>query len=93
MNAETSKPMNLKKYIIIFIILSVLTLVQIIAHGQLSPMPNSYFQSIVALIKVTLVAWWFMHLNEEPIWLRFIALLPCFAIIYTVFVTVETLVR
>jgi cytochrome c oxidase subunit 4 len=91
-------PEKAKKQVILhvalFAALIVLTIVQIIIKSQgIGMMENNVIQSIIALFKVFLVAYYFMHLKDEALWLKFIAILPIFAVLYTVFVAVESVVR
>ena len=79
---------------IIFVALAILTIVEI-------AIPEMHFSQIwhvgsltgLALIKAFLVGYYYMHLNEELGWLRFIALIPLSAFIYAVVVMLETVGR
>jgi cytochrome c oxidase subunit 4 len=86
---------DVKFYLLIFVGLSLMTLAQVIIfqYAGLSHMVNAIVQMVIALVKVILVAYYFMHLKDESTWLKFIAALPVFAVLYTVFIAVETIVR
>ena len=86
---------DVKFYLSIFVVLSFLTLGQVLIFqsGGLSVITNATVQSLIALVKVFLVAYFFMHLKEESKWLKFIAAIPVFAVLYTVFIAVETIIR
>lgn len=86
---------DVKFYLIIFAGLSIMTLGQVLLfeYAGFSKLMNAFVQTLIASVKVILVAYYFMHLKDESIWLKFIASIPLFAVLYTVFVSVETLVR
>lgn len=84
---------DLKWYLLIFLFLTFSTILQIILKNHLAVAINVYFQIIISLIKVVFVALFFMHLKEESLWLKFIAAIPLFAVLYTVFITVESIIR
>ena len=91
-------PDKAKKNVIIhvslFLLLIALTLLQIFIKTQsFAAMENNLVQTIIALLKVFIVAFYFMHLKDEALWLKVIAILPLFAVLYTVFVAVESIVR
>lgn len=86
---------DVKFYLIIFLGLSLMTLGQVLLfeYAGFSFLMNATIQTIVALVKVVLVAYYFMHLKDESTWLKFIAAIPVFAVLYTVFIAVETIIR
>ncbi len=86
---------DVKFYLLIFVGLSFMTLAQVLIfqYAGLSHMTNAVLQIVIALVKVVLVAYYFMHLKDESTWLKFIAAIPVFAVLYTVFIAVETIVR
>ncbi|MDH4467821.1 MAG: cytochrome C oxidase subunit IV family protein [Bacteriovoracaceae bacterium] len=78
----------------LFLVLIVVTLAQLYLKSQnYEHLTNAFLQTAMALFKVFIVAFYFMHLKEEAMWLKFIAILPVFAVLYTVFVVVESIVR
>ncbi len=86
---------DVKFYLTIFVGLSLMTLGQVLIfeYAGLSTLVNSVIQTIIGSVKVILVAYYFMHLKDESLWLKFFATIPLFALLYTVFVAVETIVR
>lgn len=84
---------DVKFYLSIFVVLSFLTLFQVLIYGHFSSLTNAILQSSIALFKVCLVAYYFMHLKDESAWMRFFAAIPIFAIIYTVYISIETIIR
>ena len=86
---------DVRFYLLIFVGLSLMTLAQVLIfqYAGLSATVNACTQTIIALVKVVLVAYYFMHLKDESTWLKFIAAIPIFAVLYTVFVSVESIVR
>lgn len=84
-----------KLYIFIFFVLSFLTAVELAIPG-LTSIAKFYRDSaliLLALGKAFLVAYYFMHLNEETKWTRFIAAIPISAGIYGTVVILESLFR
>lgn len=49
--------------------------------------------TVLALGKALAVAYWYMHLDEEKGWLRFIAAIPIAAFIYGAVLILEILYR
>lgn len=86
---------DVKFYLTIFFGLSLMTLAQVLIfeYAGLSSLTNAVVQTVIALVKVILVAYYFMHLKDESTWMKFIASIPVFAVLYTVFIAVETIVR
>jgi caa(3)-type oxidase subunit IV len=92
--ADTTHHSHKKEYILVFIALGVLTVLElIIPEIDTSYALKASSLSILALGKAFLVAYYFMHLKEETKWLQFIALLPVFAFMYATFVVIESVVR
>ena len=83
-----------KLYIAVFIALAVLTAIElVIPEMDMTQFVKGVWLTVVAIIKAGLVGWYFMHLNEERAWLKFIALIPCAAFIYAYVVIIESLYR
>jgi heme/copper-type cytochrome/quinol oxidase subunit 4 len=83
-----------KEYIVIFFVLAFLTVLELIVPG----LDTSYFfkaSSLVGLAfgKAFIVAWWYMHLNEESTWLKVVAAVPMSAAVYTIVVILESMYR
>jgi cytochrome c oxidase subunit 4 len=83
-----------KKYFMIFILLAVLTIAELIAaEAGFSYTLKAASLTILAVGKAFAVAYWYMHLDEEKGWLKFIAAIPISAVIYAVVLILEALSR
>lgn len=83
-----------KLYIMVFLLLGVLTVAELIAaEGDFSYTFKLWSLTILAIGKAFAVAYWFMHLNEESGWLKFIAAIPLSAGVYAVVLILETMFR
>ncbi len=83
-----------KKYFLIFILLGVLTIAELFAaEGGFSYVTKATSLTILALGKAFAVAYWYMHLDEEKGWLRFIAAIPMVAFIYGAVLILEVAYR
>ena len=83
-----------KKYLIVFAALAILTALELVA----AEIETSYFLkasslTLLAIAKAAAVAYWFMHLEEESFWLKFIACVPLAAVAYTTMVVLESIYR
>lgn len=85
---------HFKEYMIIFVALAVLTLVEVaIPEMKLAQLWHAGSLTLLALVKAGLVGWYYMHLKEEYRWLKIIALIPVSAFIYAAVVSLETIGR
>ena len=84
-----------KEYIIIFIVLAVLTALEIwVAEVQgISKMNKGASLTLLALGKAFLVAYFYMHLKEETKWTKFIAAVPIMAGVYAVVLILEAVYK
>jgi caa(3)-type oxidase subunit IV len=83
-----------KLYFMVFIALAILTAVEIaIPELKLAYFYHASWLTVLALLKAFLVAYIFMHLNEETRWMKLIALIPMSAFLYATMVVVESIVR
>lgn len=84
-----------KLYIIIFFALALLTGLELIIPGLEGTSYVFKATSLTGLAfgKAFLVAYFFMHLNEEKSWLKFIAAIPLSAGIYATVVILESMYR
>ena len=83
-----------KEYFLVFLALAVLTVVELyIPELDIEYFYKASSLTLLALAKAALVYWSFMHLKSETKWMKFIALTPAFALMYAVFVIVESVVR
>lgn len=83
-----------KEYIAVFIVLVVLTGLELVIPG----LDTAYALKSSALIglalgKAFVVAYYYMHLKEEKAWMKFIAAIPISAAVYAIVVVLETLYR
>lgn len=81
-----------KMYIWIFVLLAVLTAIEIWVaeiHG-ISAFNKGTALTLLALGKAFLVAYFYMHLNEETKWLKLIAAVPILAGIYAIVLGLES---
>jgi caa(3)-type oxidase subunit IV len=83
-----------KLYIIIFFALTILTAVELLIP-ELSIAYGYKASSLVglALGKAFLVAYFYMHLNEETKWLKYIAAVPMSAFLYAAVLIAESMFR
>jgi len=92
--SEVNHKSHRAEYFKVFIILTVLTIVELIVPNlTLSKFAKGSSLTFLALGKAALVGWSYMHLKEETKWLRFIALIPISAFFYTLMVILESLYR
>ncbi len=83
-----------KKYFMIFILLGVLTIAELFAaEGGFAYATKAISLTVLALGKAVAVAYWYMHLDEEKGWLRFIAAIPMVAFVYGVVLILEIMYR
>lgn len=83
-----------KEYFVIFLLLTFLTIVELIVPG----LDTAYVYRASALVflaigKAFIVAYYYMHLKEERGWLKFIAAVPISAGIYALVVILESIYR
>ena len=83
-----------KKYWLVFALLTILTIAELIAaEGGFSQMMKASSLTILAVGKAVAVAYWYMHLDEEKGWLRFIAAIPISAAMYAAVLILEAMYR
>lgn len=80
-----------KEYIIIFVILTVLTVVELYIPDlkNISKLMKGTLLTVLAGGKAFFVAYFFMHLKEEKPWLKFIAAIPLTAAIFAFVLVLE----
>lgn len=92
--SDSAHKSHKKLYFTIFAALAVLTIIEIyIPEMKLAYALHSSSLTLLAIVKAYLVAYFFMHLNEETAWMKFIAVIPITAALYTTMVAIETLSR
>jgi caa(3)-type oxidase subunit IV len=84
-----------KEYLIIFGILTALTVVELYIPGltNVPHMTKGVLLTFFAALKAFFVGYFFMHLKEEKPWLKFIALIPLAAVIYAFALVLEGMYR
>jgi len=86
---------HFKLYMIIFVALALLTLIEVIIPemDNLTQFFKASSLTFLAVGKAFLVGYFYMHLNEETKWLKFIAIVPASAAIYATVVVLESMYR
>ena len=82
-----------KEYFLVFFGLAVLTIAELIAAEWDNYTAKAWSLTLLAFGKAFMVAYFYMHLNEESAWLKFIAAVPLAAVLYAVVVILETMYR
>lgn len=84
-----------KEYIIVFAILTVLTVVELFIPGlkAINHMTKGVLLTVLAAGKAFFVAYFFMHLKEEKPWLKFIAAIPLSAAVFACVLVLEGIYR
>lgn len=84
-----------KEYIIIFVVLAILTGIEIwVAEIQgLSKMGKGSSLTFLAVGKAVIVAYYYMHLKEETKWMKFIAAIPVMAVVYATVLCLEAIYK
>lgn len=82
-----------KKYLLIFLLLGILTAIELAAAEWSNYTGKVISLSVLALAKAFAVAYWYMHLEDEKAWLKFIAAIPMSAFVYAVVVILESVNR
>lgn len=83
-----------KEYIIVFVVLSLLTGLELLIPGLATP----YHYKAIGLVglamgKACIVAYFYMHLKEETRWLKLIACIPLSAALYAATLILESMYR
>lgn len=84
-----------KEYIIIFVILAVLTALEIgVAEiPGIGKFSKGSALTFLAVGKAMLVAYYYMHLKEETRWMKFIAAVPIMAGVYATVLCLEAIYK
>jgi heme/copper-type cytochrome/quinol oxidase subunit 4 len=83
-----------KFYIFIFFLLTALTVLELlIPELDTAYALKASGLTVLAIGKAFIVAYWYMHLNEERAWTKFIAAIPISAAIYAAVVILESYYR
>jgi cytochrome c oxidase subunit 4 len=80
-----------KEYFVIFIVLGLLTIIEIWAAElkALSKFQKGSALTFLAVGKAFIVAYYYMHLKEETKWMKFIAAVPIMAGVYATVLCLE----
>jgi cytochrome c oxidase subunit IV len=94
MGAHAEHKSHTKEYIIVFIVLGVLTALEL----MIPELNTKYAYKAIGLVglaiaKAFVVAYYYMHLKEETGWLKFIAAIPIMAGVYAVALILESVFR
>jgi cytochrome c oxidase subunit 4 len=93
-NEHVEHKSHKKLYFIIFFALAVLTgLEMLVPEMNISYALKAFSLTFLALGKAFLVAYIFMHLNEETKWMKFIAAVPVFAALFAIVLCIESIIR
>lgn len=84
-----------KEYLIIFVLLAVLTAIEIWAAEipGLSKLAKGSALTFLAVGKAFLVAYYYMHLKEETKWTKLIAAVPIMAAVYATVLCLEAMYK
>ncbi len=95
MSVETQHKSHFKEYMIVFGVLAFLTVLELLIPGlkETSNALKATGLILLAIAKAFVVAYYYMHLNEEKAWLKFIAIVPMAAAVYAAVLILESLFR
>lgn len=94
MTASVHHKDHRREYIIIFVILAVLTVLELFVPGaHVAYWMKASSLVLLAVAKATIVALFYMHLKEETRWLKFIAAIPISAAVYATVLILESVFR
>lgn len=84
-----------KEYLIIFVVLAVLTAIEIwVAEIKgLSKVGKGSALTFLAVGKAFIVAYYYMHLKEETKWTKFVAAVPIMAAVYATVLCLEAIYK
>lgn len=83
-----------KKYFYVFLLLTVLTVAEVIAaESDWAYSLKAISLTVMAIGKAGAVGYWYMHLDEDTSWMKFIAMIPISAAVYAAVVILESVYR
>lgn len=94
-SGEVQPKSHFKEYMIVFGVLALLTILEVLVPS-LKDTSNAIKASALILLaigKAFVVAYYYMHLNEERAWLKFIAAVPLAAAAYATVLILESMFR
>lgn len=82
------------EYVIVFVALSLLTGLEL----AIPDLKVEYYLKAISLValafgKAFIVAYFYMHLKEEKGWMKFIAAMPIFAVLFAIVLILESVYR
>ncbi len=96
-NNDSAHGSNKGLYVTIFLILGFLTAIEVfipdVYAGKDRQTSKMLLLVILAVGKAMLVGLYFMHLKWEKPWLKWIALMPVYMGLFTIFLMLETVYR
>ena len=85
---------QIKLYMVVFFALAFLTVVELFIPGMdYVTLQKGIALTVIAVVKAFLVAYYFMHLNEERPWPKVIVAIPILATLYAYVLVIEGLYR
>lgn len=95
MSAQEARPKShFKEYMIVFGVLAFLTILEVLVPSlDTSNAIKASSLILMAIGKAFVVAYYYMHLNEETKWLKFIAAVPLAAAVYATVLILESMFR
>ena len=86
---------HFKEYMAIFFLLTFFTIIELFIPSvkSLSTLFKGVLLTGLASLKAWLVAYYYMHLKDEKLWLKLIALIPLSAAGYAYFLVLESVFR
>lgn len=84
-----------KEYFIVFVVLAILTGIEIwVAEVKgITKFSKGSALTFLAVGKAVIVAYYYMHLKEETKWLKFIAIIPIMAAVYATVLCLEAIYK
>lgn len=83
-----------KEYIIVFVVLAVLTVLEVLAAElPLTKLNKGIVLTAFAVVKAAIVGFYYMHLKDETKWLKFISLVPLMAGVYAAVLCLEAIFK
>ena len=91
---EKTHKSHTKEYMLVFLALAVFTVIElIIPELNVSYGSKAFGLTLFAFAKAFFVGYFYMHLNEETRWMKFIAIIPVSAFLYFIMLLLESYYR
>ncbi len=92
--SEGTHKSHTKEYMLVFLALAVFTAIElVIPELNISYASKAFGLTLFAFAKAFCVGYFYMHLNEEKRWLKFIAVIPVSAFLYFIVLVLESTYR